>query len=107
MKLLQTVNGIQFTEQILKQIFLAATEAAWHGTTPHYMKMCIRNCNASAESERMQDNFHHEYLDKKLHISIISVVVTIVTITSAIFFLYIQLKLYQRNQSSTQRRQLH
>lgn len=88
---------IQYTENILKLFFLAGTEAAWHGTSPHNMKMCIRNCNASAESERMLDNFHHEYLDKKLPISIISVVVTIVTITSAILFLYVQLKLYQRN----------
>ena len=88
-----------------KQIFKADSIATWHETSPHYMMKCMRNCNPTVESEILLDHFHNDDIENKQHIFTISIVLTVVTIASAIFFLAAKLKLGQRNQSAIQRKQ--
>ena len=98
-------ENVHISRNLTNNYFLADSIATWHGTSPHYMKKCMRNCNPTVESEILLDHFHNDDIENKQHIFTISIVLTMVTIASAIFFLAAKLKLGQRNQSAIQRTQ--
>ena len=91
-----------FIEKIKNYILLYFKAATWHGTSPHYMKKCIRDCIQTIESDIMSDHFHNEDIDKTKYIYATSIILTIVTMASAILFLSVKLNLRRTERRRSQ-----
>ena len=65
----------------------------------------MSNCNPTAESETLLNHFHNEDIEKRQHVFTLSILLTVLTIASAILFITVKLKLCARYQTVIQNRQ--